>query len=43
MRKISVGNRIEKNGEIGTVRFIGNVPPTTGWCGFNVFFLMTAS
>ena len=25
-----VGDRIEKNGDIGTVKFIGAVPPTAG-------------
>ena len=34
MNKLSVGNRVEKNGDIGTVRFIGTVPPTSGMYNF---------
>lgn len=30
MCNFAVGDRIEKNGNIGTVRFVGLVPPTSG-------------
>ena len=30
--KLSTGARVEKNGDIGTVKFVGPVPPTSGKC-----------